>query len=68
MTSQQIHEEALRCTMQFKRAEAALLDVLQKVDDRKVYRELSYPSLFAYAVSALGLSIYHRREEGSGNS
>ncbi|MBI1860136.1 MAG: HNH endonuclease [Deltaproteobacteria bacterium] len=56
MTIQQIHGEALRCAGNFKRAEAALLDALQRVDERKVYREMGHASLFAYTVSALRLS------------
>ena len=55
-TIQSIHEAALVCAKNFKRAEAALLEILQKVDDRKVFRELGFPSLFVYAVSALKLS------------
>jgi 5-methylcytosine-specific restriction endonuclease McrA len=51
-----IHQQALGCAMNFKRAEGALLDILLKIDDRKVFRELGYPSLFIYGVQALRLS------------
>src|SRR3989338_2187824 len=53
---QHIHEKALVCAKNYKRAEAELLESLQRVDDRKVFRAMGYPSLFVYAVSALKLS------------
>jgi 5-methylcytosine-specific restriction endonuclease McrA len=53
---QVIHQQALDCAKNFKRAEGALLEIILKVDDRKVFRELGYPSLFAYVVGALKLT------------
>ena len=53
---QHIHEKALVCAKNYKRAEAELLEILQRIDDCKVIRAMGYPSLFVYAVSALKLS------------
>jgi len=53
---QTLHHQALDCAKRFKRAEADLVDVLQKLDTHKVYLRLKYTSLFVYAVQALGLS------------
>jgi len=53
---QLIHHEALRCARHFKKAEVDLLDALQRVDAKRVFRKLGYASLFDYAVKGLRLS------------
>ena len=53
---QAIHENAVRCARHYQRAEAALIDALQKVDNKKVYAQMGYSSLFEYARLALRLS------------
>jgi hypothetical protein len=40
----------------FRRAEARLLEALQRIDRERAYRDLGYPSLMAYAVRGLRLS------------
>lgn len=51
-----IHENALRCARQYQRAEGALIDALQKVDNKKIYSKMGYASLFDYSIGALKLS------------
>jgi hypothetical protein len=51
-----IHEEALKRSQNFKRAEWPLIEILQKVASENVHRQAGQPSLFAYANKVLGLS------------
>jgi len=51
-----LHEYALRLAREHRRTEGLLLKALDDIDSCRLYRALGYPSLFAYAVSALGLS------------
>jgi hypothetical protein len=51
-----VDQQALKISKEFKRCESELLDIIIKVDDLKVYRKLSYPSLFQYVVKRLELS------------
>ena len=53
---QAIHENAIRCARQYKRAEGALISALQAVDNKKVYSKMGYSSLFEYARLVLHLS------------
>jgi hypothetical protein len=53
---QSLHEKALNLAKEFKRVEFELIDVLQKIDSRKLFRTLGYTSLFDYTTRALGLS------------
>ncbi|MGE4133558.1 MAG: HNH endonuclease [Bdellovibrionales bacterium] len=53
---QVIHQKALRAAAQFKQAELDLIEVLGEVDTHRVYYSVGHPSLFRYAVGALGLS------------
>jgi hypothetical protein len=55
-TSGQIHQRAIYLSKKFREAESALLEILQLIDDKKVFRELGYSSLFTYAINALKLS------------
>src|SRR5262249_48620973 len=50
-----LHELALQAAANYFRAEAELLDILQKIDKERTYRQLGYTSLFLYAVGALKL-------------
>lgn len=52
----QIHESALRLSQDFIRAETQLIDLIQKIDEKRVFVALGYSSLFAYATKALSLS------------
>jgi hypothetical protein len=51
-----IHSKAMTCANNYKRAEAELLEVLQLVDQHRVYLEHSQTSTFGYVVHVLGLS------------
>ncbi len=51
-----IHDAALEAARGFRRAEAALIDALIEVDRERVYRDLGFASMYAYATQALGLS------------
>jgi 5-methylcytosine-specific restriction endonuclease McrA len=51
-----LHERALEIATRFKRDERDLVDVLQKIEDKKTFLRLGFTSCFDYAVKALGLS------------
>ena len=51
-----LHERALLAARQYRLVEVELLEVLQKLDDKKVFRSFGYSSLFQYALSELKLS------------
>ncbi len=51
-----IHDRAVAAADGFKRSEAELMEALISVASEKVHLRLGYPSLFQYAVTALGLS------------
>jgi hypothetical protein len=50
---EKIHQRAVQCSRQFKKAEYEMVLALQAVDAKKVYRKVGYASLFEYAVKAL---------------
>jgi hypothetical protein len=52
----EIHERALLISKEFKRCEGKLIRILQEVDESRLFLELSFTSLFQYAVKALELS------------
>ena len=56
MSLKLLHKKAIECAKRYLKAEAELLDVLQKIDDKKVFREMGYASLFSYTVEVLRLS------------
>lgn len=56
MTINGLHNRAMEIVGRYKRVEAELVDILQKIDLAKSYREFGCTSLFAYAVEKLGLS------------
>ena len=51
-----IHEQAVEIAKRFRKAEYDLIDILQQIDDKKVFMHLGYSSLFDYALRALKLS------------
>ena len=54
--TEQIHERALEVSARYKRAEADLIEILQQVEQHRVFVERGYSSLFQYVVKELGLS------------
>src|SRR5262245_54108436 len=52
----QLHQQALAIAMKYRHTENELIEVLQKIDNARVYLELGYSSLFDYSVKALKLS------------
>jgi len=56
MTHQELDRLAVTYSKEYLKLEAKLLDVLQKMDDRKCFKQLGYPSLFAYATNRLKFS------------
>jgi hypothetical protein len=52
----QIHSRALEVSRRYQCAEAELIEVLQLVDQHKIFIGKGYSSLFAYVVQSLGLS------------
>jgi hypothetical protein len=51
-----LHKRALDIAQRFKRDEIDLVDILQKIEDKKTFLRLGFTSCFDYAVKALGLS------------
>jgi hypothetical protein len=51
-----LHEKAIHLSKEFKRVEADLVDVFQKIDEQKIFRKMGFASLFDYANKGLGLS------------
>jgi len=51
-----IHMRALAVVSRYKTAEAELVDILQQVEEHRVFVKRGHSSLFAYAVTELGLS------------
>ena len=61
-TIQEIHERAVAKAKRYHEAEGELLEALIQVIQRKVYLEMGYANLFAYATGALKLAegqAYH---------
>ncbi|MGE3973594.1 MAG: HNH endonuclease [Bdellovibrionales bacterium] len=52
----QIHEKALEVAGRFRRAESDLIEILQQVDEHRVYLKLHCKSLYDYATTVLKLS------------
>ncbi len=51
-----LHQKAIHLSKEFKRVEADLVDVLQKIDEQKIFRKMGFASLFDYATKGLSLS------------
>lgn len=56
MSHEQLHEKAIQCVRNFKKAESELISILQEIDNKKSFRFLGYASLFQYATVALKLA------------
>ncbi len=56
MGIQELHQRAVEAAKRFFKAEAELLDLIQKIDACKGFRDLGHASLFSYAVGELKLS------------
>ena len=56
MNSKIIHEKALTLAKRYKIAQAELLDVLQEIDSKKIFRSFGYNSLWDYCLRGLLLS------------
>jgi hypothetical protein len=54
--SDQIHARALDASTRYKTSEADLIEILQQVDQHRVYLQKGYSSLFQYVVQGLGIS------------
>ena len=55
-TQEKIHGEALQRAVRFRESEAALLEIIQRVEETHVFSALGYGSLFQYCVLELRLS------------
>lgn len=53
---QELHQKALDAARRFFKAEAELLELIQKIDECKGFRDLGHTSLFLYVVGELKLS------------
>ena len=51
-----LHHEAVLISKNLHRQEFLMIEILQRIDDQKVYRFLGFKSLFQYATLALKLS------------
>jgi len=56
MQNHPLHEQALSLAKRYLQTEAALIDVLQKIQAQKIFLQLGYASLFQYCVEALKLA------------
>src|SRR6185369_106419 len=50
-----LHSQALVISKELKRQEFLMIEILQEIDEQKVFRFLGFKSLFQYATSGLGL-------------
>ncbi len=53
---QSLHQKALLAAKHFHQSEASLIDILQELDDKKLFIHMGFASLFDYAIKALKLS------------
>lgn len=51
-----LHETALKLSLNFRKTESDLIEILMKIDKARVYLALGYSSLYTYAHEGLGLS------------
>ena len=56
MSTHELHAQALDAARRFKKAEADLVEIFQKIEEGRVFAKMGYASLFEYGVKALGLS------------
>lgn len=55
-TASPLHLQALEISGRYRQCEAELIEILARIESAKVFLEMGYLSLFAYAVDALRLS------------
>jgi len=55
MNAHLLHSKAQELVTRYLKTEADLIEIFQKMDHLKAYRELGSPSLYAYATEKLGL-------------
>ncbi len=53
---QSLHQKALLAAKYFHQSESSLIDILQELDDKKLFIHMGFASLFDYAIKALKLS------------
>ena len=51
-----LHEKALYISREHRRLEGNVIEILQQVDDSKLYKKLGFSSLFKYTVESLGFT------------
>jgi len=51
-----LHDKALVLSKRYLETENLLLELIGQIDERKVFLQLGYPSLYLYCLNALGLS------------
>lgn len=51
-----IHSQALEASTRYKKAEADLIEILQQVEEHRVYLKRGHSSLFSYVTHELGLA------------
>ncbi len=51
-----LHEKALHLSSEYRRLEKELIEVLQEIEEQRLYVELGFSSMFRYATESLGLS------------
>jgi hypothetical protein len=51
-----LHQEAIQLAQEFTRVESKLVDVIQRIDGEKLFRQMGYASLFEYVNKGLKLS------------
>jgi len=51
-----LHERAKKIAQNYHQIESDLIEILQKLDQKKVFRDLGYSSLFKYCLDELNLS------------
>jgi 5-methylcytosine-specific restriction endonuclease McrA len=51
-----LHQEAIQLAQEFTRVESKLVDVIQRIDKEKLFRQMGYTSLFEYVNKGLKLS------------
>ena len=56
MSTHELHAQALDAARRFKKAEADLVEIFQKIEEGRVFAKMGFASLFEYGVKALGLS------------
>src|ERR1700761_8650759 len=56
MTNEEIHHEAVVRAKNYQKSELKLIDILQRVDEKRIWAIRNYPSLHVYLTAALKLS------------